>query len=502
MNRSQTLSSCALGILAAGLFILGGCNILKTDTWRFLDPTAMVKAPATNMTNPIYSSASAADEANELPPNATLPSDSDLQYVARDYQIGPLDVIDVSILDLYAEGLETVLRRQVSESGFIDLPMLSESIKVEGLTQEQLRQELVQAYSPDILRTPNISATVVLQRQNTFSILGAVARPGTYNMVKRDMRLLDALAAAGGQAQTNIRWLLVIRPEPAVKVDGDGQNTQAGDQELPALPEIPQGPMPTNEPAAPASLADMGASTATTKSDVAEIETSRSTKFVQSADGKSTQVTQTAGAATMPSGEGAVAVAPRGLPTQPTTQGADEDIFGWKKTASGQGGRIIAIDLSKLSAGDPRMNIVIRDNDIINIPLLEQGEFYVMGEVLRPGVYSLTGRQVTVKMAVAAAGNLAPLAWPENSILIRRIGNNQEQMIPLNIESIFLGKNPDIFLKPNDVIAVGTSVISPFYAVLRNAFRLTYGFGFIYDRNFADPYPGESGLTSKRFTRF
>jgi len=143
--------------------------------------------------------------------------------------------------------------------------------------------------------------------------------------------------------------------------------------------------------------------------------------------------------------------------------------------------------LFRSQRGDWKQNIVIRKNDVIRIPPMPTGEFYVMGEVQRPGVYSLTGRKITLKMAVAAAGNLGPLAWPKNSILIRRIGRNQEQTFPINLESIFTGQDPDVYLKPNDVIAVGTHWKSSFLAVLRNAFRMTYGFGFIYDRNFSDP---------------
>ena len=139
-----------------------------------------------------------------------------------------------------------------------------------------------------------------------------------------------------------------------------------------------------------------------------------------------------------------------------------------------------------MEAMDPLMNIIIRKNDIIEVPPLQVGEFYVMGEVLRPGVYNLTGRKVTVKMAVAAAGNLGPLSWPTNSILIRRVGGNKEQIIPLNLQRIFEGKDPDFFLKPDDVIAVGTYWGAPFLAVWRNAFRMTYGFGFIYDRNYSE----------------
>lgn len=107
---------------------------------------------------------------------------------------------------------------------------------------------------------------------------------------------------------------------------------------------------------------------------------------------------------------------------------------------------------------------------------------------------------MTIKQALAAAGNLGPLAWPENVVLFRRIGENQEQIYPLNLEAIFKGEQPDFFLKPYDVVAVGTSAKAPFFAVLRNAFRMTYGFGFIYDRNFADPLL--VGPNSKRFTRW
>ncbi|MBL7133731.1 MAG: hypothetical protein ISS78_06505, partial [Phycisphaerae bacterium] len=146
------------------------------------------------------------------------------------------------------------------------------------------------------------------------------------------------------------------------------------------------------------------------------------------------------------------------------------------------------------------MNIVKRDNDIVHVPSLDVGEFYIMGEVLRPGVYSLTGRQITLKMAVAAAGNIGGIGWPENSLLIRRIGGNQEQIIPVDLQAIFRGEDPDVFLKPNDVLAVGTDPRAAFFAVIRNAFRMTYGFGFIYDRNFADPRAFTP--TSRRFTRW
>ena len=178
------------------------------------------------------------------------------------------------------------------------------------------------------------------------------------------------------------------------------------------------------------------------------------------------------------------------------------DPFKWDAGDDSEAVRIIAIDLKRLSNGEPRMNIVVQDEDVIHIPPLEIGEFYVMGEVQRPGVFSLTGRKITIKMAIAAAGNFGPLAWPENAVLIRRIGVASEQMVPLNIERIFRGEQNDLYLKANDVIAVGTDIRAPFLAVLRNAFRMTYGFGFIYDRNFGATSSWETNRNSQRFSRW
>src|SRR5690606_26352452 len=60
----------------------------------------------------------------------------------------------------------------------------------------------------------------------------------------------------------------------------------------------------------------------------------------------------------------------------------------------------------------------------------EVGEFYVMGQVERPGVYSLTGRRVTIKQALAAAG-LKDSQNVSKGSLIRRIEGDKEQTFPL-----------------------------------------------------------------------
>ncbi len=150
------------------------------------------------------------------------------------------------------------------------------------------------------------------------------------------------------------------------------------------------------------------------------------------------------------------------------------------------GKRLIRIPAVKLVAGDPRYNIVIKPGDTIHVPVDIVGEFCIMGNVNRTGYIFLTGRPMTLKMAIAAAGGLGPLAWPKRVEVVRRIGREKEEIVMVDFDKIASGEMPDFFIKPNDFINVGTHPTSRWRAILRNAFRATYGFGFVYDRNFAD----------------
>ncbi len=135
------LAGVVIGAAAATAGV-GGCNAVanwtKTDPHRLLSPDQLVEPPERTPINPILNSISLVDQTQELVPNATFPVEGDWEYVEKDYVIGPTDVVDISIMDLFQEGLETLLRREVSDSGFIDLPLLTDRIKAEGLTKEEL----------------------------------------------------------------------------------------------------------------------------------------------------------------------------------------------------------------------------------------------------------------------------------------------------------------------------------------------------------------------------
>ncbi|MHC4805110.1 MAG: SLBB domain-containing protein, partial [Planctomycetota bacterium] len=177
-----------------------------------------------------------------------------------------------------------------------------------------------------------------------------------------------------------------------------------------------------------------------------------------------------------------IRVEPEERPVGPLREQVFPD-FEWAKAAKT---RVMKIPADKLLAGDPRYNVVIKPGDTVYVPVDIIGEFCIMGNVNRTGFIPITGRPMTLKMAIAAAGGLGPLAYPRRCEVVRRIGREKEEIVMVDLDKIASGEQPDFFIKPHDLINVGTHATSRYRAILRNAYRATYGFGFVYDRNFAD----------------
>jgi hypothetical protein len=171
------------------------------------------------------------------------------------------------------------------------------------------------------------------------------------------------------------------------------------------------------------------------------------------------------------------------------------EYFGWEQIGeAGVQRRVIKIPVDKLLGGDPRYDIIIRCGDTITAPVDIIGEAWVQGNVSRVGAINITGRPMTLKMAIAAAGGLGPLAWPKRIEVIRRISKNREETVMVDLDKIAKGIQPDFFIKPHDLVNVGTHPAARPLAVVRNAFRATYGFGFVYDRNFLTTRSGRIRL--------
>jgi polysaccharide biosynthesis/export protein len=110
-----------------------------------------------------------------------------------------------------------------------------------------------------------------------------------------------------------------------------------------------------------------------------------------------------------------------------------------------------------LLRADPKANIPIFANDLINVPGTIEITVYCLGEVARPGALTFkSSERITVLTAIAHAGDLTNRA--SSRILIKRAGSTDgPSEITVDYKKILAGKEPDVELRHGDVIRVKES---------------------------------------------
>ena len=489
----------SLGRLAT-LAVLSGAVVGCSHWDSYLDPSVVgawektpTKVPILNRIATIEDEPDRFVEYSDIRPGDLIPE-------SEPYRLGAGDQLIVTVYDLIQRDQPSVEQRGIDQLGYLEFPQLGR-IYLAGLTEEQARQRIAERAS-EFVDDPLVSVSLQSRRQQAYHLMGNVRAPGPYGIPAMDYRLLEALIAAGGISET-AKYVHVIRQVPLTQ-DAVG----------PASPPEPGGgnkPAPSGE-----ELLDIiddlsGGGSGALPSRPAEV-------LQPEAGGQ-------------PAGEGEprqpmidlldpsdrrpnVPVPIEGAsPTDGATVGGTRWVFldgNWVRSTSGADGsvragsrsvaanpmagteglmtqRVIRIRTEPLLAGDARYNIVIRPGDVIRVPMPEAGNVYIDGEVARPGVFTLpsTGR-LTLQRAITAAGGLGGLAIPERVDLTRIVGEDQQATIMLDLRAIAQGTQPDVYLKSDDRINVGTNFWAYPLAVIRNGFRTSYGFGFLLDRNFGN----------------
>ena len=132
--------------------------------------------------------------------NATTETGSD------DYQIAPLDVLEVTVL-----GVPELTRIvQVSSSGSITLPLIK-TVKVAGITQAQIERTIAARLEDSYLQAPQVSVFVKEYNSQRITVDGAVNKPGIYPTTGK-VSLLQAIALGEGlNAVADPTGVLVFR---------------------------------------------------------------------------------------------------------------------------------------------------------------------------------------------------------------------------------------------------------------------------------------------------
>ena len=133
---------------------------------------------------------------------------------SREYTIGPEDVLDINVFEAQEMNREV----RVSASGEISLPLLG-AVRAAGLTPRELETSLEELLHQKYMKDPHIGVFVREMQSHPVSVMGAVRKPGIFQ-IRGSKTLLEILSLAEGLADDAGEEVIILR--------GAGQNNAPG----------------------------------------------------------------------------------------------------------------------------------------------------------------------------------------------------------------------------------------------------------------------------------
>lgn len=189
----------ATTVITASIFLLviTGCSSMHNSE------VARTAASTTPILEPRQS-----DDVDRL---AVLWRERKAQALTDDYPIGPGDVLQINVAGM--EEIKDVSQRVTGE-GTISLPFVG-IIHASGMTDKTLRDEIRRRLETNYMRNPQISLFVKEFRSRQVAVIGAVQKPGLYNLASSADTVFGMISQAGGMTNQAAERILFIPADPA-----------------------------------------------------------------------------------------------------------------------------------------------------------------------------------------------------------------------------------------------------------------------------------------------
>ena len=264
------------------------------------------------------------------------------------------------------------------------------TIHAAGIPESQLRDNLAKALEK-YMYDPQVDLFVKEYKSRQVAVVGAVRGPGLITLSGAGESILDVLTQAGGTTPEAADEV-VIMPQ----VSSEGLKLQRVAQSMSGEEA---------EAGRPVSVANNGDPHAGPPANVLTVPP------------------------------------PKNAPTL-------EDL---QKSVSNGPAVVIPLKATAMTGSAHYMNMPVEPGDIIVVP--GGGNVMVTGWVYRPGYFTV-GSGLTALGAVGSAGGAMYAADPSDATLMRSDGNGNKVAIPINLDKIAKGEDPDIPVRANDVIDV------------------------------------------------
>jgi polysaccharide export outer membrane protein len=123
----------------------------------------------------------------------------------REYKIGPRDLLEIKVVELP----ELNLTVRVSEDGSITLPLLGR-VELGELSKDAAEQKIASMLQEKYVKNPQVSVFIKDYQSNRVALIGAVNKPGMYEIIGR-MSLLELISKAGGFTENAGNEMFVMR---------------------------------------------------------------------------------------------------------------------------------------------------------------------------------------------------------------------------------------------------------------------------------------------------
>jgi polysaccharide biosynthesis/export protein len=216
-------------VLVSLLFLLG-CATHSSNVPQEDKSTGVPQAP-----NGPLSSASVPGEKSDLDKLADLWRTRSEKTPSSDYPIGPGDVLEISVPAMEELKDRTV---RVTAEGTILLPFIGR-VQAEGLTEGELAEQL-RPRLKEYLRNPRVFIFVKEYNSRQVAVLGAVVRPGLYNLTSGSENIFDMISRAGGILPDAEPRIYLIPTEP---LKGDAAKEVVSTLPIALRPKDPASPI-------------------------------------------------------------------------------------------------------------------------------------------------------------------------------------------------------------------------------------------------------------------
>jgi polysaccharide export outer membrane protein len=200
---------------------LNRCAIVVGLLGLFLPPGGLAQSKPPESAPPPFKAETTQDYNKRLQELQSYVSAGSSVPVAGEYRIGPEDLLEISIFE--APEMNRAVR--VSANGEISMPLLG-AVRAAGLTPRELEFVLQELLRRTYMKDPHVSVFVKEMESHPISVVGAVKKPGVFQ-VRGAKSLLEVLSLAEGLDDDAGDTVIVMR---GAGLQGEAAGNQATGQ--------------------------------------------------------------------------------------------------------------------------------------------------------------------------------------------------------------------------------------------------------------------------------